>query len=62
MYALSRGTYLRASFQRRRLLRKGIPFMADTYVIDGHLIWGATARMVSDLLERLAPLLDAEAA
>ncbi len=53
---------LRAGYERRRLLRRGVPFMSDTYVVDGHLIWGATARMVTDLLERLAPLLDAEAA
>jgi 8-oxo-dGTP pyrophosphatase MutT (NUDIX family) len=53
---------LRASFQRKRLLRRGLPFMADAYVLDGQLIWGATARMLSDLLERLASLLDAEAA
>lgn len=53
---------LRAGFQRRRLLRRGVPFMTDTYVVGEHLIWGATARMVSDLLERLSPLLDVEAA
>ena len=53
---------LRAAFERRRLIRRGVPFMADTYAVGEHLIWGATARMVSDLLERLAPLLDAEAA
>jgi 8-oxo-dGTP pyrophosphatase MutT (NUDIX family) len=53
---------LRASYERRRLVRRGMPFMTDTYVIGEHLIWGATARMLSDLLERLAPLLDAEAA
>jgi hypothetical protein len=25
--------------------------------VDGHLVWGATARIVQSLLERLAPLL-----
>ncbi len=39
-----------------------MPFMTDTYVIGEHLIWGATARMLSDLLARLQPMLDAEAA
>jgi hypothetical protein len=39
-----------------------MPFMADTYVMGEHLIWGATARMLGDLLERLAPMLDTEAA
>jgi 8-oxo-dGTP pyrophosphatase MutT (NUDIX family) len=53
---------LRASFERRRVVRGGMPFMTDTYIIGEHLIWGATARMLSDLIERLAPLLDAEAA
>ena len=52
---------LRAGYGRRRLVRRGVPFQTDTYVVGEHLIWGATARMVSDLLERLAPLLDAEA-
>jgi 8-oxo-dGTP pyrophosphatase MutT (NUDIX family) len=47
---------LRAGFGRRRLVRRGVPFRTDVYVVDDHLIWGATARMVSDLLERIAPL------
>ena len=42
---------------RRRLVRRGVPFKTDTYVVDEHLIWGATARIVRDLLERVAPLL-----
>ncbi len=53
---------LRAAFQRQRLVRRGVPFMSDTYLLGEHLIWGATARMVTDLLDRLGPLLDAEAA
>ena len=32
----------------------GIPFRTDAYEVDGHLIWGATARIVADLLERVA--------
>jgi 8-oxo-dGTP pyrophosphatase MutT (NUDIX family) len=39
----------------RRLVRKGIPFRTDTYEVGRHLIWGATARIVSDLLRRTAP-------
>jgi 8-oxo-dGTP pyrophosphatase MutT (NUDIX family) len=46
---------LRSSFARRRLVRRGIPFKTDTYVVGDHLIWGATARMLSELLERLPP-------
>ena len=44
---------LRAGRGRRRLLRRGIPFRTDSYVVGGHLIWGATARILSDLLGRL---------
>jgi len=51
---------LRAGYQRRRLLRRGVPFRTDVYIVGDHLIWGATARMLSDLLERIDPLLDAE--
>jgi 8-oxo-dGTP pyrophosphatase MutT (NUDIX family) len=54
---------VRDGYERRRLLRRGVPFRTDVYIVDEHLIWGATARIVADLLERLAPLLgDAEAA
>ncbi len=49
---------LRDSYERRRLLRRGVPFRTDAYVVDDNLIWGATARIVADLLERLEPLLD----
>jgi 8-oxo-dGTP pyrophosphatase MutT (NUDIX family) len=44
---------LRAAHGERRLVRKGIPFRTDTYEVGGHLIWGATARIVADLLHRL---------
>jgi 8-oxo-dGTP pyrophosphatase MutT (NUDIX family) len=39
----------------KRLIRKGVPIRTPTYTVDGHLIWGATARIVQSLLERLAP-------
>jgi 8-oxo-dGTP pyrophosphatase MutT (NUDIX family) len=41
----------------RRLIRKGVPIKTPTYTVDGHLVWGATARMVHLLLGRLAPVL-----
>lgn len=41
-----------AGYERRRLLRRGVAIRTDTYVVDDHMIWGATARIVSDLLER----------
>jgi 8-oxo-dGTP pyrophosphatase MutT (NUDIX family) len=44
---------LRAGYGRQRLLRRGVPFRTDVYVVDDQLIWGATARMLGDLLERL---------
>jgi 8-oxo-dGTP pyrophosphatase MutT (NUDIX family) len=41
----------------KRLFRKGVPIKMATYTVDGHLVWGATARIVQSLLERLGPLL-----
>ena len=50
---------LRAARTRRRLYHRGIPFRTDVYDVGEQLvIWGATARIVSDLLERVQPLLD----
>jgi 8-oxo-dGTP pyrophosphatase MutT (NUDIX family) len=48
---------LRAGYGRRRLLRRGLPIRTDTYVVGDHLIWGATARILADLFERIDPLL-----
>jgi 8-oxo-dGTP pyrophosphatase MutT (NUDIX family) len=45
-----------AGYQRRRLVRRGAAIRTDTYVVDQHMIWGATARIVSDLLDRIGPL------
>jgi 8-oxo-dGTP pyrophosphatase MutT (NUDIX family) len=44
---------LRAGYGRRRLLRRGLPIRTDTFVVGDELIWGATARILQDLLERL---------
>ena len=41
---------LRAAYAERRLVRKGIPFRTPTYEVDGHLIWGATGRILDQLL------------
>ena len=38
---------------RRRLVRRGIPFVTDTYALGERLVWGATARILSGLLVRL---------
>ena len=44
---------VRAGYGRRRLVRRGVPIRTDTYQVGDHLIWGATARMVADLLSRV---------
>ncbi len=44
---------LRDAYEIRRLTRRGVPIHTPTYEIEGHLIWGATARILGDLLERL---------
>ncbi len=44
---------LRASRTRTRIERRGIEFETDAYIVDDHLIWGATARILEHLLERL---------
>jgi 8-oxo-dGTP pyrophosphatase MutT (NUDIX family) len=38
---------------RAQIERRGIKFETDAYVLDGNLIWGATFRILADLLERL---------
>ena len=48
---------LRGGYESRRLLRKGVPIKTPTYTVGGHLVWGATARIVESLLLRLEPLL-----
>ncbi|HET6998485.1 MAG TPA: CoA pyrophosphatase [Solirubrobacterales bacterium] len=44
---------LRENYEIRRLVRRGIPIHTPTYEVEGHLIWGATARILGDLLDRL---------
>jgi len=47
---------LRAGYRRKRLMRRGVPFRTDVFEVGDQLIWGATARILSDLLERLEGL------
>jgi 8-oxo-dGTP pyrophosphatase MutT (NUDIX family) len=47
---------LLAGYAVRPMTRRGFTFETDTYVVDDHLIWGATARILGDLLRRLGPL------
>ncbi len=44
-------------YESKRLLGRGVPIKTPTYTVDGHFVWGATARMVEDLLDRLKPVL-----
>jgi len=47
---------LRAGFAMRRLVRRGVPIRTPTYAVSEHVIWGATARILGELLERLEAL------
>ena len=44
---------LRRGFEMQRLVRRGVPFRTPTYTVDEHFIWGATGRILQDLLDRL---------
>ena len=44
---------LREGFAMRRLVRRGVPIRTPTYEVGKHMIWGATARILSELLARL---------
>jgi 8-oxo-dGTP pyrophosphatase MutT (NUDIX family) len=44
---------LRSGRTRTVLQRRGFTFETDAYVVDEHLIWGATARIIEELLGRL---------
>jgi 8-oxo-dGTP pyrophosphatase MutT (NUDIX family) len=43
---------LREGYARVELERRGIRFGTDTYTVGEDMVWGATARMLGDLLER----------
>jgi 8-oxo-dGTP pyrophosphatase MutT (NUDIX family) len=44
---------LREGYAMRRLIRRGLPIRTPTYEVGEHMIWGATARILQSLLERL---------
>jgi 8-oxo-dGTP pyrophosphatase MutT (NUDIX family) len=46
---------LRAGAGTAPIERRGITFETDAYVVGEHVIWGATARILAHLLERLSP-------
>ena len=41
---------LARGFAMRRLVRRGVPIKTETYEVGDALIWGATARILGDLL------------
>ena len=47
---------LRGGHEMKRLMRRGVPIRTPTYTVDGHLIWGATARILEELLQRVSRL------
>lgn len=47
---------LRAGSGRRRLVRRGLLIRTDSYVVGDELIWGATARILADLFDRIDQL------
>ncbi len=49
---------VRAGRTRTLIERRGISFETDAYVFDEQLVWGATARILEDLLARVEPLLN----
>jgi 8-oxo-dGTP pyrophosphatase MutT (NUDIX family) len=42
-----------AGYEKRRLVRRGVPIKTDTYLVADKLIWGATARILRDLFRHL---------
>jgi len=44
---------LHAAYDKRRLVRRGVPIKTDTYLIADKMIWGATARILADLFRHL---------
>jgi 8-oxo-dGTP pyrophosphatase MutT (NUDIX family) len=44
---------LREGYGMKRLIRRGVPIRTPTYTVGRHMIWGATARILGEFLERL---------
>jgi hypothetical protein len=47
---------LTKGYAMRRLVRRGVPIRTPTFEVERHLIWGATARILTDLLRRIGAL------
>lgn len=44
------------SYAMRRLMRRGLPIRTPTFALGRHLIWGATARILTEFLVRINAL------
>jgi len=44
------------SYAMRRLVHRGVPIRTPTFEIGRHLIWGATARILTDFLHRIGAM------
>jgi 8-oxo-dGTP pyrophosphatase MutT (NUDIX family) len=44
------------SYAMRRLVRRGVPIRTPTFEIGRHLIWGATARILTDFFHRIGAM------
>ena len=44
---------LQAGHSLKRMVRRGMAFKTDVYEVGPHMVWGATARILADLLRRL---------
>lgn len=49
---------VRAARGRTTVERRGFVFETDAYLFDGQIVWGATARIIEDLLGYIPPALD----
>lgn len=47
---------LTSGYAMRRLVRRGVPIRTPTFEVERHLIWGATARILTDFLRRIGAL------
>lgn len=47
---------LAEAYGMRRLVRRGVPIRTPTFTIGDHMIWGATARILTDLMRRAEAL------
>ncbi|MCB0830102.1 MAG: CoA pyrophosphatase [Solirubrobacterales bacterium] len=44
------------SYAMRRLVRRGVPIRTPTFEIGRHMIWGATARILTDFFHRIGAM------